>query len=172
MEPPAENSNPPPDAKPFPLRSNRPFQHRTRPPSRQKISPLSREYRLRQLILDYAIGVSILGLIPIPGILAVKFILAGLLILKMLRDIGKAWGFPQGQDAFAIAGNLFGAIGGLTMALLAWATLFAIGVVVPVVRGLGIAAALFTLTWALGQATYQYYASSPEADDEPPNDPA
>jgi len=132
------------------------------PPPETIVMPLSlirQERRVRSLILDYALGTSILGLIPIPGLFSLKLLLAAGCILKMMWDIGKLWGFRKGQDGLAIVGDLFGGIGALAMAFTAWLTFFGLGVFVPYLRGLSLAAALFTLTWAIGQATKQFYAS-------------
>ena len=117
------------------------------------------ERESRNLALDYALGVSILGLIPISGLLTLKLLVTTGLIGKMLWDIGREWGFPRGQDILAIAGYLFGWLGALAMAFMAWLTLLAIGLFVPYVSSFKIAAALFTLTWMLGQTTNQFYAS-------------
>ncbi len=117
------------------------------------------EHLVRELILDYALGTSILGLIPIPGLFTVKLLVAACLILKMMWDIGKLWGFRKGQDLLAIAGSVFGGLGALAMAFTAWLTMFGVGLFVPYIKSLALAAALFTLTWSIGQATKQFYAS-------------
>ena len=122
-------------------------------------SLVRQEHLVRDLILDYALGASILGLIPIPGLFTVKLLVAAGLILKMMWDIGKLWGFRKGQDFLAIAGSFFGGLGALAMAFTAWLTMFGVGLFVPYVKSLALAAALFTLTWSLGQATKQFYAS-------------
>lgn len=117
------------------------------------------EHLVRDLILDYALGASILGLIPIPGLFTVKLLLAAGLILKMIWDIGKLWGFRKGQDFLAIAGSFFGGLGALAMAFTAWLTMFGVGLFVPYIKSFALAAALFTLTWSIGQATKQFYSS-------------
>ncbi|HEY9600713.1 MAG TPA: hypothetical protein V6C85_03825 [Allocoleopsis sp.] len=117
------------------------------------------EHLVRDLILDYALGASILGLIPIRGLFTVKLLVTAGLILKMIWDIGKLWGFRKGQDCLAIAGSFFGGLGALAMAFTAWLTMFGVGLFVPYIKSLALAAALFTLTWSLGQATKQFYAS-------------
>lgn len=121
--------------------------------------PVRKEREIRNLVLDYAIGVSLLGLIPVRGWLMVKLLVAAGLILKMMRDVGARWGFPGGQDPLALAGNIFGGLGAFAIALMAWATLLTLGLFVPYVGRFAIAAALFTLTWTLGQVTNQFYAS-------------
>lgn len=122
-------------------------------------SLVRQEHRVRDLILDYALGASILGLIPIPRLFTVKLLVAVGLILKMMWDIGKLWGFRKGQDFLAIAGSFFGGLGALAMAFTAWLTMFGVGLFLPYIKSLALAAALFTLTWSLGQATKQFYAS-------------
>ncbi len=120
--------------------------------------------RARALVLDYAIGSAIIGLIPILGLTLWQILAIALLLLKMMRDIGAHWGFPKERDIFAFAGNLFGGIGALAVAFMAWATLFLIGLMLPPVRSLALAAAFFTLTWTVGQITNQYYMSSSRMD--------
>ncbi|ELS02952.1 hypothetical protein Xen7305DRAFT_00026700 [Xenococcus sp. PCC 7305] len=117
------------------------------------------EAKSRALAFDYALGISILGLIPIDGLLTAKLLIAISLLIKMLWDIGVKWKFAKGQDILAIAGYVFGFIGALAIAFMAWLTLLAIGLFIPYVSSLKVAAALFTLTWVLGQNTNQFYAS-------------
>jgi hypothetical protein len=129
------------------------------PPSHfDRATNLARSHRAgRSLTLDYALGAAILGLNPFPNLLTVTLICACGLVLVMIRHIGKKWEFVQGQNGFAIAGNLFGGLGALAMAFMAWLTLTAIGFFVPIVDRFAISAALFTLTWMMGLATNQYY---------------
>jgi hypothetical protein len=117
------------------------------------------ERECRNLALDYALGTSILGLIPISGLLTLKLLLATGLIFKMNWDIGARWKFARGQDLLAIAGHLFGWLGAFAMAFMAWLTLLTAGLFVPYLGSFRMAAALFTLTWMLGQTTNQFYAS-------------
>lgn len=117
------------------------------------------ERETRNLALDYALGASILGLIPIAGLLTLKLVVAIGLLVKMSWDLGAKWKFAKGQDILAIAGYLFGLLGALAMAFMAWLTLLAIGLFVPYAGSFKMAAALFTLTWMVGQITNQFYAS-------------
>lgn len=125
-----------------------------------------RSWEVRNTILDYAIGAAILGLIPIRGllILELKLLAAGILIFKMMRDIAGKWGYPKGQDMLAIAGNIFGGLGALSLALMAWVTVFCIGLFVPFVGSMAFAASFFTLTWTLGQVTNQFYINGCRID--------
>ncbi|MGK7948843.1 MAG: hypothetical protein AB4368_08570 [Xenococcaceae cyanobacterium] len=114
---------------------------------------------VRDLILDYAIGIAILGFNPFPGVNLVTNTIACGLILKMIRDIGSKYGYPKGQDAIAIIGSIFGGFGAFFAALTSWATISFVGLYIPVMGEFAAASFLFTLTWAIGQATNQFYLS-------------
>ena len=114
---------------------------------------------VRDLILDYAIGISILGFNPFPGINLVTNTIACGLILKMISDVGKKYGYPKGQDAIAIIGSIFGGFGALAAAIASWSTVAFFGLFVPVLGEFATTSFLFTLTWAVGQATNQFYLS-------------
>ena len=118
-----------------------------------------KERECRNLALDYALGVSIIGLIRISELLTFKLLLATGLLVKMSWDIANKWKFVKGQDILAIAGYLFGLIGAFAMAFVAWLTLLAIGLFVPYIGSFKLAAALFTLTWMIGQSINQFYAN-------------
>jgi uncharacterized protein (DUF697 family) len=131
-------------------------------PALQEVSNISQEHLYRQvrnLILDYALGVALLGLIPITGFLTLKLIVAAAIEVKMMWDVGRLWQFPKGQDILAVLGNLFGALGAITLALMVWLTFFGVGVFIPYVGSFAPASALFTFTWMIGQATHQFYAN-------------
>jgi uncharacterized protein (DUF697 family) len=119
---------------------------------------LRRERESRNLVLDYALGVSIIGLLPIAEFLTLKLLITLGLISKMIWDIGVKWEFSRGQDILAIMGYLFGCLGAFAMAFMAWLTLLGIGLFIPYIGGFKIAATLFTFTWMLGQATHQFFA--------------
>lgn len=121
--------------------------------------------KIRNLILDYAIGAAIIGLIPMDGFLILQLLATGVLIGKMVWDIDAMWGFPKGWDFLATAGKFFGSLGALAIAFMAWLTVFCIGrLVIPYVGSLALAAALFTLTWAVGQIINQYHIGSYRLD--------
>lgn len=134
------------------------------PPIVQPRSEVRQERRGRNLILDYALGISILGLIPIPRLFTLKLLLAFGLILKMIWDIGRLWRWRKGQDLLAIAGLFFGGLGAFAMTLTAWITFFGLGVFVPYLKGLAFASALFTLPWGIGQAVNQFYATGKDQE--------
>lgn len=114
---------------------------------------------VRDLILDYAIGIAILGFNPFPGANLITDTIAFGLILKMISDIGKKWGYPKGQDVIAIIGSIFGGCGALAAALTSWATISFVGIYVPIIGEFAATSFFFTLTWAIGQATNQFYLS-------------
>ena len=120
---------------------------------------IQRHRQIRNLILDYAMGAALIGLNPIRGTLTLTLLVVGILILKMIWDIGYSWRYTKGQDPLAIAGNLFGFLGAFALAFMAWVTIFCFGLFMPLFSGFAICAALFTLTWTLGQVTNQFYAS-------------
>ncbi len=120
--------------------------------------------QIRDLIIDYAIGSAIMGLNPLPGTMTVTLLAASVLLLKMMRDIGGRWGYPKGQDALAIGGNLFGGLGSFWVAFMAWVSMYGLGLFVPFVGGFALASSLFALTWRVGQATHLYYASGRQMD--------
>lgn len=120
---------------------------------------IKRHRKIRNLVLDYAMGAAIIGLNPFRGILTLVLVVVGVLIFKMIWDIGSKWGYTKGQDFLAITGNIFGFLGAFALALMAWVTMFCLGLYVPLFSGFAISAAFFTLTWTLGQVTNQFYAS-------------
>lgn len=113
--------------------------------------------KARALVLDYALGASILGLIPLGSLLTLKLLIFMILIAKMIWDLGVIWQFPLHRDPLAIAGYVAGWIGGIAMAFLTWLTFFAFGIYIPYVYSFAIAAALFTFIWIIGQATNHFY---------------
>lgn len=125
---------------------------------------ISHSRQVRSLILDYAIGAAIIGLIPIPNLLLLKLLGLAVLVFKMLRDIGAQWGKPKGADVFAGVGRMFGCLGALAIAFMAWLTLFGLGLLHPSIRSLALGAGFSTFTWVMGQATNQYYMSSSRLD--------
>jgi len=123
-----------------------------------------RNRQVRNLILDYALGAAVIGLIPIRGLFLLQVIALFILIIKMRRNIRALWGFPKGHDILAFVGSWFGGLGALGIALMAWLTVLAIGVFLPHFDSLARAAAFATLTWAEGQVTNQFHISSSRMD--------
>ena len=116
--------------------------------------------KIRDLIIDYAIGISILGFNPFPAINLVTNTIACGLIWKMTRDIGAKYGYPKGQDAIATIGYIFGGLIALAGAIASWTIVSFIALFVPAIEGFATTSSLFTLTLIIGQATNLYYLSS------------
>ncbi|MEL7037369.1 MAG: hypothetical protein AAFO04_17370 [Cyanobacteria bacterium J06592_8] len=114
---------------------------------------------IRILIFEYALIAALIGLNPFPNLFSISLILVGILSFKMMRDIGRKWGYPKGQDILAIAGNLAGGFGAFTVACLAWGFMIVAAIYFPVLKSFSLAAAYSTFTWIVGQATHQYYAT-------------
>ncbi|MDY7020014.1 MAG: hypothetical protein SWJ54_01465 [Cyanobacteriota bacterium] len=114
---------------------------------------------IRILIFEYALIAALIGFNPFPNLFSFSLILIGILCFKMMRDIGRKWGYPKGQDILAIAGNLAGGLGAFTVACLAWGFMIIAAIYFPVLKSFSLAAAYATFTWIIGQATHQYYAT-------------
>ena len=122
--------------------------------------------RVRNSTFDYALGAAILGLIPVYGrwIPEIRLILLTLLNLKMIVDIGRFWGYHKGQGGLAIAGCFFGIIGSFILAIMAWLTVFAIGLFIPLVDSLARSIGYGVLTWNIGRTVSRYYYSPQTLD--------
>ncbi|MDJ0568199.1 MAG: hypothetical protein QNJ53_04060 [Pleurocapsa sp. MO_192.B19] len=122
--------------------------------------------RVRNSILDYALGAAILGLIPVYGrwIPEIRLILLAVLNFKMILNIGRFWGHHKGQASLAIVGCIFAIIGSVVLAVMAWLTIFALGLFIPLVDSLARAIAYSVLTWNIGHAVSRYYYSPQTLD--------
>ncbi len=129
-------------------------------------SLIGREGEVRRLIFDYALGGAIVGLIPLRGggTLEIKILVILGLLLKMAWDIRNAWGRPQQRDPLAVIGNGFGFLLAVIAGLLAWASLVALGVVVPFIGAFAKAAGFATGLWVAGQSINQFYTSQKRPD--------
>jgi len=129
-------------------------------------SLIGREGDVRRLIFDYSMGAAIVGLVPLTGggTLEIKLLIVLSLILKMIWDIRKLWGKPQGQDILAIIGQIFGVMGAVIGGLLAWGTMIGVSAIVPYAGAFAKAAGFATATWIAGQATNQFYTSQKRPD--------
>ncbi len=118
-------------------------------------SSLSLRYQsLQSMIVNYALGVGIIGLIP--SIPTITLGIAIALNLKMLWDIGRKWRFSRGNSIVAIAGYAFNLLGALAMGVMAWLTLTFSGAFFPVLSRFAWTAAFMTFTWIVGSATNQF----------------
>ena len=124
--------------------------------------------RVRNSILDYALGAAILGLTPLYGgwIPGIRLTLLAVLNLKMIVNVGRFWGYHKGQGNWAIIGCIFAIIGSFALAIMTWVAIFVIGLFVPLVDSLARAVAYGVLTWNIGLSVSRYYYSPQTLDTE------
>lgn len=118
--------------------------------------PSAREEAVQELIKKYAITTAVLGLNPFLGLSVITNLAALGLDLVMMNKIGAIYGFPKGQDTKQILTNLLGGLGALTASI-------GVGVIVsaiPILNVFTMAPTNFVFTYAIGQATNQYYANN------------
>lgn len=118
-----------------------------------------RNRAIRGLILDYALGLAIVGLNPFPDTLWLTLLIAIVVLVKMSRDVGKKWGFPTVYDPLAFLGLGFGLVGSVTFSILVCLVMLLLGQLFPLVSAFTLSAVLFTLTWALGQTMHHFFAN-------------
>jgi len=118
--------------------------------------PAAREEAVQELIKQYAITTAVLGLNPFLGLSVITNLAALGLNLVLMNKIGAIYGFPKGQDTKQILTNLLGGLGALTASI-------GVGVIVsaiPILNVFTMAPTNFVFTYAIGQATNQYYLNS------------
>ncbi|MEL6437748.1 MAG: hypothetical protein AAFQ80_00635 [Cyanobacteria bacterium J06621_8] len=122
--------------------------------------------RVRNSILDYALGAAILGLIPIYGrwIPEIRISLLIILNLKMVLNIGSFWGYHKNQDILVIVGCLLGLLASFALGFLTWLFIFAVGLVIPLIDSLARACAYGIFTWSIGHSISRYYYSPQHLD--------
>lgn len=118
-----------------------------------------RNRAIRGLILDYALGMAIVGLNPIPNTFWVTLLITIVLLIKMSRDVGKKWGFPAVYDPGAFLGLLFGMVGSVAFSALVFLVMLLLGRLFPLLSAFTVSGVLFTLTWALGQTIHHFFAN-------------
>jgi hypothetical protein len=119
-------------------------------------SGLTRRYEaIQQMVVDYAIGLSILGLFH--AFLTPVLVVAVLLLFKMLWDIARRWNFSIPLNPIPILGQVLNLLGACAIALLAWTTLVFLGAFVPLIDHYALAAALMSGTWTLGASANQFF---------------
>jgi len=118
-----------------------------------------RNRAIRGLILDYALGMAIVGLNPIPNTLWLTLLIAIVLLVKMSHDVGKKWGFPTVYNPIVFLGLLFGLVGTIALSGMVLLVLLLLGQLFPLLSGFTVSVVLFTFTWVLGQTIHQFFAN-------------
>ena len=122
--------------------------------------------RVTNSIFDYTLGAVILGLIPVYGqwIPEIRLALLAALNLKMIINIGRFWGYHKKQGSLAIISSIFAILGSFVLGLIAWLTVFIIGLFIPFIDSLARAIGYGVLTWNIGRAVSRYYYSPQTLD--------
>ncbi len=121
--------------------------------------PTHLNIKVRNLILDYALGAAIVALLPLPQLDGLKAIALLGLNLFLVIGIARLWNFKKGGDLLARIGILFGIAGAIGMGILGWLLLVPLGIVVPVLRSLAPGMAAFCYFWGFGQVVHHFYIS-------------
>jgi hypothetical protein len=123
--------------------------------------PAKINFKVRNLILDYALGAAIVALLPIPKIGLLQAIALVVLNVFLVRGIASLWHFQTGGDLLARVGILFGIAGSILMGFLTWLCLFIVsvwtGAAWLMVLAPGVVA--FCYFWGIGQTVHHFYLS-------------
>ncbi|XGV97884.1 MAG: hypothetical protein ACAF41_02915 [Leptolyngbya sp. BL-A-14] len=131
--------------------------------------PAKVNFKVRSLILDYALGAAIVALLPIPNIGGWQAITLFILNVLLVIGIARLWRFQKGGDCLARVGVLFGIAGAIVMGFLVWLLMVAVGVVVPLLGALAPGVVAFCYFWGVGQTVHHFYLSKvPTVADRPP----
>jgi hypothetical protein len=118
-------------------------------------------FKVQNLILDYALGAAIAALLPIPEIGLLKAIALILLNLFLIRGIARLWQFQKGGNLLAWVGVLFGLAGSIVMAFLAWLGILILTLLLGVPRLMVVAPGVVAFCYFLGfgQTVHHFYLS-------------
>ncbi|MGG6295606.1 hypothetical protein ACQ4M4_14540 [Leptolyngbya sp. AN02str] len=120
--------------------------------------PAKTNFKARNLILDYALGATIIALLPIPNIRVWQAIALVLLNVLLVSNLARLWQSRKRGGLLARIGVLFGIVGAMLMGLLVWVVVV-MGVVVPLIGLLAPGIATFSYFWGMGQAVNHFYVS-------------
>lgn len=107
------------------------------------------------MVVDYAIGLAILGLFP--AALTPVLLITVLLLAKMVWDIARRWDLSVPLNPVPILGLVLSVVGACTLALLAWLSGMLLGAVLPLGESWALSAALLTGSWTLGASVNQFF---------------
>ena len=117
---------------------------------------LARRYHCAQgMVVDYAIGLAIVGMFP--AFLTPVLVIAVVLLMKLLWDIARNWQFSLTANPIAIGGWVMNGLGACAVAILAWTTLVFLGAWVPMIDHYALSAALMSGGWTLGAGANQFF---------------
>jgi len=121
-----------------------------------RVMTLNRQARGR--ILDYALGATIVILLPIPYSMLLKVVILPVLLGLMVKGLLRLW---QGYkpDAVAKLSLLVSWAGAILLGWLGWLGGIALATRIPWLTGLAPGIAVFSLFWGVGQAVNHCYLS-------------
>lgn len=124
--------------------------------------PAKVNVKVRNLILDYALGAAIVALLPIPKIGLLQAIALVVLNVFLIRGIASLWNFQTGSDLLARVGVLFGIAGAILSGFLAWLCVIILAALMGaswlLVLAPGVIA--FCYFWGIGQTVHYFYLSN------------
>lgn len=123
--------------------------------SRTEDSLVRRYHATQRLVVDYSIGVAILGFFH--NFLTTVLVLAFFLQLKMLWDIARFWNFRFSYNPITIIGELLNFLGAIAIGLIAWTSFVFLGAFIPLVDHYALSAGLMSGFWTLGAAANQFF---------------
>ncbi len=141
-----------------------------RPPSMGSIrevveSTLRMNERVHHTIMDYALIVAIVSLLPtVPWLQEVQLGAVVVLNLVMVRSIGKRWGFPRGQGPLARVFLVLGILSAILSMLFVYFLVYLTSLYVPLMLGWAKAAGGFALTFGIGRTANDFYLSARRID--------
>jgi len=126
------------------------------------------ERKVRSMIVDYALGALILGVIPIYGLWVptVRIIVLIFINLKMVLAVGRFWGHHKGHFVTTNLTLILAILKSFFLAIFLWAGVVIIGLFIPFADSLARAFAYGFLTMSIGNALSHYYYRPGILDEE------
>lgn len=128
--------------------------------------PAKVNFKVRNLILDYALGAAIVALLPISNIVLLQAIALVVLNIFLVRGIASLWRFQKGGDLLARVGIIFGIAGSILIGFVAWLCLLIVSVWITSVWVAGLRLMVlapgviaFCYFWGIGQTVHYFYLS-------------
>jgi uncharacterized protein YjbI with pentapeptide repeats/uncharacterized protein (DUF697 family) len=122
--------------------------------------PAAREAAVNTNIRLMSLMHAFSGAMPIPGFALVTHLMIYKDQVELVQKIARIWGYPPDYDSPALTQTLFGTLG-------ATAARVALSNVVLLIPGWGSvisASTAFSMTWAIGELTQQYFATGGDMD--------
>ncbi len=117
------------------------------------------ERKVRSMIIDYALLALILGVIPVYGswVPAVRIACLIFINVRMVLAVGRFWGHHKGHFVMTNITLILAILRSFFLAILIWAVVVMIGLIIPFVDSLARAIAYSFLTMSIGSSLSHYY---------------